>query len=74
MGCGIVPSCGFGGVCPHYRTALSSVRHMYASEGLRCFFRGVVPRLMARGPLSAASSLIYEYVLAASLVETAPAL
>eukprot|EP00667_Euglena_gracilis_P011318 EG_transcript_11560 len=51
----------------HYHTFRDSCRHLYATEGCRGFLRGLAPRLVSRGPLTAVSCLLYEQVLAASM-------
>eukprot|EP00667_Euglena_gracilis_P017220 EG_transcript_18112 len=61
-----VAAAAAGAVAP-YRTLWGSVRHMYATEGPRGFFRGLVPRLVARGPLGAVSSVVYEFCLRHSM-------
>ena len=46
-----------------YRSFVHGLRSVYAEEGVRGFARGLVPKLISRGPLSALSSLMYEVVL-----------
>ena len=51
-----------GGKKP-YRNFVHGLRQVYVEEGLRGYVRGLVPKLVSRGPLSAMSSLMYELVL-----------
>jgi hypothetical protein len=46
-----------------YRNILHGLIQLYYEEGVRGYFRGLVPKLLSRGPLSALSSLLYEIVL-----------
>jgi hypothetical protein len=46
-----------------YRNFVHGLRQVYVEEGMRGFARGLVPKLVSRGPMSAASSLMYELVL-----------
>lgn len=46
-----------------YSSVIDGLRQVYLTEGFKGYFRGVVPKLISRGPLSAASSLLYELVL-----------
>ena len=46
-----------------YRNFIHGLRQVYVEEGMRGFARGLVPKLVSRGPMSAASSLMYELVL-----------
>jgi hypothetical protein len=46
-----------------YKNVLDGLVRIYAEEGVHGYFRGVVPKLISRGPLSAMSSLLYELVL-----------
>ena len=36
---------------------------IWIDEGMRGYWRGIMPKLLSRGPLSAMSSLLYEVVL-----------
>ena len=46
-----------------YRNFVHGLRSVYKEEGMRGYVRGLVPKLVSRGPLSAVSSLMYELVL-----------
>jgi solute carrier family 25 iron transporter 28/37 len=47
----------------HYRNLSSGLMQVYREEGMRGYFRGVLPKLVSRGPISALSSIMYEMVL-----------
>jgi solute carrier family 25 iron transporter 28/37 len=46
-----------------YRNVFHGLYRLYADEGMKGMFRGVMPKLLSRGPLSALSSLLYEMTL-----------
>ena len=46
-----------------YRNFIHGLKQVYVEEGMRGYVRGLVPKLVSRGPLSAMSSLMYEIVL-----------
>lgn len=46
-----------------YRNMLHGMVRLWKDEGVRGFSRGLVPKLVSRGPLSAVSGLTYEVVL-----------
>ena len=52
-----------------YRSFWHGLRQVYVEEGVRGYYRGLVPKLVSRGPLSALSSLMYEVVLYLSRIE-----
>lgn len=46
-----------------YKGTLSGLRELWIEEGISGMFRGVYPKLLSRGPLSAITSLTYELIL-----------
>jgi hypothetical protein len=46
-----------------YRNIAHGIVQLFRDEGIRGGFRGIFPKLVSRGPLSAASSIMYEVVL-----------
>ena len=54
-----------------YRNFVHGLRQVYVEEGVRGYVRGLVPKLVSRGPLSAMSSLMYELVLYMSRMDDA---
>ena len=60
------PTSGGKAVKGRYRNFFHGLRQVYVEEGMRGYVRGLVPKLVSRGPLSAMSSLMYELVLTLS--------
>ena len=52
-----------------YKNMLHGLLQIYRDDGLRGYTRGVMPKLISRGPLSAMSSLLYEVVMHLSRYE-----
>lgn len=46
-----------------YRNVFHGLARIYIDEGIWGYFRGVLPKLVSRGPLSAMSAIMYEVVL-----------
>lgn len=46
-----------------YKNIFHGLRCLWRDEGVQGLLRGVLPKLMSRGPLSAISALIFELVL-----------
>jgi hypothetical protein len=46
-----------------YRNMWHGLRSLWSQEGVHGLLRGILPKLMSRGPLSALSALIFELVL-----------
>lgn len=46
-----------------YRSTFHGLQCLWRDEGIHGFLRGVVPKLISRGPLSAMSALVFELVL-----------
>lgn len=46
-----------------YTGTFSGLRQLWQHEGAAGLFRGVVPKMLSRGPLSAVTSLTYEFIL-----------
>jgi hypothetical protein len=67
------PSCVTGPSVgqPRYRNMAHGLYRIYIDEGLRGYWRGVVPKIVSRGPLSAMSSLLYEVVMYLSKTDEA---
>ena len=65
------PASGGKAAKGRYRNFLHGLRQVYVEEGMRGYVRGLVPKLVSRGPLSAMSSLMYELVLYLSRNEQA---
>jgi hypothetical protein len=53
----------------YYRNMIHGLYSLVRTEGIRGCFRGVFPKLLSRGPLSAISSLLYEYTLFLSRID-----
>lgn len=54
-----------------YRNMFHGLYRIYVDEGVRGYWRGVMPKLVSRGPLSAMSSLLYEVVMHLSKTDDA---
>lgn len=46
-----------------YKNTLHGLRCLWREEGAQGMFRGVLPKLLSRGPISAISALVFEMVL-----------
>jgi hypothetical protein len=46
-----------------YRSMTHGLKRIYLDEGLKGYWRGLMPKIVSRGPLSAMSSLLYEVVM-----------
>ena len=57
------PASGGKAAKGRYRSFVHGLRQVYLEEGMRGYVRGLVPKLVSRGPLSAMSSMMYELVL-----------
>eukprot|EP00808_Paulinella_micropora_P000676 g43949.t1 len=55
-----------------YSGMLHGMRHVYRSEGLRGFTRGLMPKVVSKLPLFGLSSVAYEYVLSYALTNKEP--
>jgi len=51
----------------HYHGTLDGLRRIAMEEGWRGFTRGLIPKMISRGPLSAMSSIVYEVIIHSSL-------
>lgn len=60
----------FTGAPVRYKNVFHGLYRLYQDEGMRGYFRGVVPKLISRGPLSAFSSILYELTLYLSRKES----
>lgn len=56
---------------PKYRSLAHGLRRIYRDEGFKGYWRGVMPKIVSRGPLSAMSSLLYEVVMHLSKTDEA---
>jgi hypothetical protein len=64
------PSSASGSPQTFYRNTWHGLRVVLKEEGLRGFTRGLFPKIISRGPLSAASSIVYELTLTLSTNKT----
>lgn len=58
-----IPNLGANKSTVAYKNIFHGLKCLWAEEGVHGLLRGVLPKLMSRGPLSAASALIFELVL-----------
>lgn len=54
-----------------YKNMFHGLYRIYIDDGIRGYWRGVMPKIVSRGPLSAMSSLLYEVVLHLSKTDEA---
>uniref|UniRef100_A0A7S4EWD5 ADP/ATP translocase n=1 Tax=Chrysotila carterae TaxID=13221 RepID=A0A7S4EWD5_CHRCT len=51
-----------GGDMVHFETFSKTTAHLWRSEGLRAFYRGLFPHLLRSTPQSSITLLAYEYI------------
>lgn len=58
-----IPTLGTNKSTVIYKNIFHGLKCLWSEEGMQGLLRGVLPKLMSRGPLSALSALIFELVL-----------
>jgi hypothetical protein len=46
-----------------YTTTIGGLKSLWKTEGLAGYFRGTLPKILSRGPISALSAVMYEMIL-----------